>query len=118
MSLIVLVVDLAVLAWFIPVKLVRGFLAFLAMTLWFACFFAFAGLLTFESIDSATCPIEDSVYASSHWSWVPPGAVCEYPAGDAGPTYWRIPALLMLAAIPPLAVVAWPRRHQAIPISD
>lgn len=117
--LIVVVIDLLVLAWYIPTKAVRALLATLAITLWFACSFAFVGLLTFEYIATTACPIDDSVSAPGHWSWVPPGIVCEYPAGDAGPSYWRIPALVMLAAIPPIGVAAWPRRHKAsVPISN
>jgi hypothetical protein len=44
---------------------------------------------------------------------VPPGQVCEYPSGDVGPTYWRIPAALALGAIPVVTIAVWPRRRPA-----
>ena len=112
--------HLAFLAWWIPTKSVRVFLAATAAILWFVSCFAFVGLLAYEAIESSGssmhCPVgnDNSEFVPAHWSWAPPGVVCEYPSGDVGPTYWRIPAALVLAVIPPLAVAAWPRRRSLV----
>src|SRR5262245_33365052 len=74
-----------------------GFLV-LAYVLWIPAALAFMTLLSFEagsvqdggSTFSACYGTESSESAPpSHWSWIPPGQVCDYRSGDVGPTYWR-----------------------------
>ena len=79
----------------------------IAFVMWVLATVPFVGLLAFEREEtglesSLTCPLpnEDSTGAPSHWSWVPPGIVCEYPHGDEGPGYWRLPVVLALIGIP------------------
>jgi hypothetical protein len=109
--------GLVVLAtWVAPKRRAVGLtIAGSAMLLWAVALVPFVGLLAFERYDmgehALVCERSDSSYYPSHWSWLPPGAVCEYPSGDVGPTYWRIPVALSLLATPALAfVVMWPRR--------
>ena len=112
------VVVLIALAWWMPLRSVRILLAVTAAVLWVIALLAFLGVLALESIDtgpaSMGCPLpggDDSAVAASHWSWVPPGEVCEYPSGEVGPSYWRIPAAIALLAIPAGTTSAWPRRR-------
>ncbi len=78
---------------------------------------AFIGLLALERDDgslitSCAIPTSDSDYAPSHWTWVPPGKVCDYTTGDVGPTYWRLPAAIAIVAFPGVWVLLWPRRRR------
>jgi hypothetical protein len=118
LALIGVVCALLVLAWWIPAKPVRRLLAATAIAAWVVALLGFLGVLALESAQlgpaSGDCPIpgpDDSAVAASHWSWVPPGAVCEYAGGEVGPTYWRVPAAIGLVAIPVATTAAWPRRR-------
>jgi hypothetical protein len=120
--LIATVVGLAYLAWRTPSPRARGTFAAAAILLWFVACIAFATLLGFEMVATggtpATCTghhVDDSDGAPSRWSWLPPGQVCEYPSGDSGPTYWRIPALAVLLVLPPFAAAKWPTRPMGSP---
>ena len=42
----------------------------------------------------------------------PTGTVCDYPTGDVGPTYWRIPAAAAIVGLPGVWVAAWPLRRR------
>ena len=96
----------AALALGVPNRPARIVCAVHAAVLWTLALLAFSGLLAVErssvGTESFLCPVpgQDSSYVSSHWSWIPPGEVCEYASGDVGPTYWRIPAAMLLVAIP------------------
>jgi hypothetical protein len=108
--------GLALLAWRITHPWTRGLFVATAFVVWIGSLLLFAGLLTLERTDigtsSLTCPASgtDSTYYPSHWSWIPPGEVCERPTGDVGPTALRIPFAGALFVIPVVAVLAWPRR--------
>jgi hypothetical protein len=98
----------------------RLWLCAIAAVIWALLCFAFVGLLAFEHSDvssygaSLECPIanEDSNNAPSHWSWVPPGEVCEYPTGDRGPGRGRIAFAVALRALPIATIVLWPRKQR------
>ncbi len=83
----------------------------LAGTVWVLAVFAFISLLAFENSQvgphDLSCPVQgqDSVYADSHWSWFPPGAVCEFDHGDEGPSWWRVAVIAALLAVPAAVVV-------------
>ena len=77
---------------------------------------AFIALLDYEHSDipaGLNCEVlpgpDDSNYPPSHWSWLPPGEVCEYPTGDAEPTWWRVIAAGALLAPPVVIAAAWRR---------
>jgi hypothetical protein len=55
--------------------------------------------------------------APSHWSWLPPGEVCEFPNGDARPSSARLVVTCSLAAIPILVVMLWPKSRRAVLIN-
>lgn len=46
----------------------------------------------------------DSTFYDAHWTWTPPGRVCEYPTGDAGPDVGRF---VWLGAVAVFPVVMW-----------
>lgn len=95
-----------------------------SLFLWVFATLAFAALLLWEAegingaSDLNSCPVpgQDSTYAPSKWSWLPPGAVCEFKHGDVGPTWWRVPALFALIGAPVGAAVVAKRRDA--PIAD
>jgi hypothetical protein len=105
-------------ASFVEIALVRRLLLGIAIVLWGIGCLAFVSVLAIERSDvsrygSISCPISgaDSAYAPSHWSNVPPGEVCEYPSGNAGPGYGRVAIAAGLIALPLAALVGWPRRR-------
>ena len=84
----------------------RSTLLATATVLWVVAVLAFAALLGWESRDVGrfdfVCegPGHESSYVESEWSWMPPGRVCKFDSGDEGPTWWRVPALAALIALP------------------
>jgi hypothetical protein len=97
---------------------IRIMLGVAAILLNVAAAVGFIGLLALEHdspFESTACPIPraDSDYAPSHFSWIPPGRVCDYPTGDVGPTYWRIPAAIAIVGLPGAWVALWPLRRRA-----
>ena len=117
----------AILAWIVvlarradPGSYRRLWLCSIALVGWVVLAFAFAGLLAYEHSDvSATgslgCDIahEDSSFAQSHWSWLPPGEVCEYASGDHGPSKGRVAYAVALLALPISVGVVWTRKRQS-----
>ena len=107
------------LAWLIRIRVVRLVCGVAAAVVWIAATFGFLGVVAFEAFDTGQYPINcpvtghDSDSVPSHWSWLPPGEVCEYPSGATGPTYWRIPAVLLLVGFPFCGAELWPRRRVA-----
>ncbi|HTL85382.1 MAG TPA: hypothetical protein VL856_09375 [Acidimicrobiia bacterium] len=119
MGFIILVIPLAIVASLTRRPIVRFVSAVAAVTLWASASLAFVGLLAIEHSDisvqaSLSCPVKnnDSEFVPSHWSYLPPGVVCEYPLGEVGPTYWRIPAAVVLIAVPISFVVFRPLRRR------
>ncbi len=107
------------LAWLMRMRPLRVLFGVAAAVVWVAAVFGFFAVLAFEAFDVGQYPIEcpvpghDSDVVPSHWSWLPPGEVCEYPSGEVGPTYWRIPAAAFLIGFPFVAAAVWPRRRAA-----
>jgi hypothetical protein len=122
-GLVVIGVSLAlvVLASRVANRWMRLIFAVAAGAIWLLSLFAFVGLLALEDFDvgpaAFLCPVpgQDSNYAPSHFSWIPPGEVCDFPSGDLGPTYWRIPAALALVAIPAAPFWVLPRKQRPSP---
>ncbi len=105
-------------AWFIEARYLRRILFGIAIVSWVVALFAFLGLLALESADTSStgsiaCPVAtaSSELAPGRWSNFPPGEVCEYASGDVGPTYWRVPAALLLVVVP-IGVVAMGLRRR------
>lgn len=112
-----LLISVAYVAMFASLA-VRGvprlLLGFTAFALGSIAALAFIALLAFDRSDPFACPIpgRDSELAESHWTWFPPGNVCDYETGDVGPTYWRVPAGLAIVAMPGVWVTAWALRRR------
>jgi hypothetical protein len=87
-----------------------------AMVLNLVLLIAFIWMLALERnpVFEDTCPLggTSDVPSANHWSWVPPGAVCDYHGGDVGPTYWRIPAGIAIVALPGVWMAAFPYRRR------
>jgi hypothetical protein len=111
---------LALLAWRVPVRRRRRALVVGFAALWLIAVAIFSSVLESEHSDvgppSVACPVpgDDSSTSPSRWSWIPPGEVCELPAGDVGPTDLRIPFAGALLVIPVALIVAWPRRPRGV----
>jgi hypothetical protein len=97
----------------------RLLLCVTATIMWALISFAFVGLLAFEhsnvdSRGSLDCPRDhdDSSYAPSRWSWMPPGEVCEYADGESGPSHGRIGFAIVSTVVLPATLFLWPRKQR------
>jgi hypothetical protein len=97
----------------------RRNLLVVALGLWLVAIVAFVGLLHLERGPYAGADVchalpggDDSAFPRTHFEWLPaPGAVCEYPSGDVGPTLWRGAVAVVLAGLP-LTVAALTLRRR------
>ena len=118
LGLLAAVAALFALAWRVRTQPLRRMLIASAVAGWIVALFGFVLLLAVESSEVGTTSsvlcvepgASDSTFFPSRWSWLPPGRVCEFPSGDVGPTYLRIPAAVALVAIPTVPIVAVLRR--------